>query len=288
MSSEVDVRSSRLSIALILTFATATILAARLAARVMQEAFFPSGPFDSEVSYLLILGVICTTAAAAYLGSRNIRVPRQTWNVFALMATAAGIVFTFIALGRMTTLNLAFGAPFALEAFTYLASAAIAWLFVDGKVARYFGTSAAHLRSTVIATSLAFVASITLVATAFAGIPGEQQRIRDDMRRIDALSVIERAAYKKAQEHGEFPLLLVETGVIPDIDLLGVHPYQRIDERTMRLCATFETTLKPETAYEFASAVAAADSQEFVDIVASRIVARWSHGEGFHCFERSL
>jgi len=288
MSSDVDVRSSKWSIALILTFAVATILAARLAARVMQEVFFPSGPFDAEVSYLLILGAIVTTATAAYLGSLKIRVPRQTWHVFALMTTAAGIVFLFIALGRMTTLNFAFGAPFALEAFTYLASAAIAWLFVDGTVARFFGTSATHLRSTIIATDLAFVASITLIATAFAGIPGEQQRIRDDMRRIDALSVIERAAYEQADIQGTFPLLIVETGIIPDIELLGANPYQRIDERTMRLCATFETALDPETAYEFASAVAAADSREFIDIVASRIVARWSHTEGFHCFERSL
>lgn len=288
MSSDSAVRSSKWGIALILTFAAATILAARLAAHVMREVFFPSGPFDTDVSYLLILGVIVTTACAAYLASRKIKLTHQTWNAFALMATAVGIIFGFIALGRMATLNFAFAAPFVLEAFTYLISAAIAWLFVDGKIARLFGTTAAHLRSTAVATALAFVASITLIATAYAGIPGERQRIQEDMRRIDALSSIERAAYEEAQIQGEFPLLIVETGLIPDLELLGTNPYQRIDKTTIRLCAVFKTKLEPNTAYEFASAVSAAGSTELVDVVASRIIARWSHEEGIHCFERSL
>lgn len=129
---------------------------------------------------------------------------------------------------------------------------------------------------------LAIVASVVVLATVVAsvwvtGTPSAQREARIDERRVSDLDHIKDAIRLHAQDHGALPASLAALKSQPGIRLSIADPitgapyeYAATGARTYRLCARFTTD----------TALQAPSDHEYTD-------ARWAHGIGRQCFERT-
>lgn len=145
----------------------------------------------------------------------------------------------------------------------------------------YWLTRASRSRAIGWVVVAAVIASI-VAGFAIAGTPGEQRKLRFDQERVNNLSEIQSHVVNYWQVNQSLPEslnaiendLTFHASVDPETQVS--YEYERTGDRTFELCATFDAPspshkARPDTYYPGIS-----DTET------------WEHGEGRHCFERTI
>jgi hypothetical protein len=130
-----------------------------------------------------------------------------------------------------------------------------------------------HLAWAGLAT-VAVVAAL-IAAAAHLGSPAERRLRRLDALRTDHLNGLSRAIQEEWEKSGRLPENIAGLARQPwsqvverDPETAATYPYERIDERRYRLCATFARPSEPPEPHH---------ETEF-----------WVHPAGRHCFELAI